>query len=271
MEHRVRDIVGEYVARVRQDLDARGESLSTTLSQLAAEHHQLLEQQAAEQRTLQARLAEMQQALQDQQAAAEHALRDRQAAEAEAEIARASEMLQAVREARVGTLERVLGAFRRIDQSDGLNTILDALTKAVASRAARVAILLVDGYMLRPWGHTGFEAGTGPGEMPLGASGTLAAAVAMRRTTAVPPAGDGQPSAEPAFMRLPAGRQGCIVPLLVGGDVVAVLYADDLTRADDSADTSSWTDEVELLARHAAVRLENVTSHRAVEVLARST
>jgi len=219
---------------------------------------------------LQARLVEMQQALQDQQAAADHALRDRQAAEERAEIARASQVLEAAREARVDTLERVLGAFRRIDQSEGLNTILDALTKAVAGRAARVAILLVDGYMLRPWGHTGFEAGTGPSEMPLGASGTLAAAVAVRKTTVVQQAADGQQNVEPAFMRLPTGRQGCIVPLLVGGDVVAILYADDLTRADDGADTASWSDEVELLARHAAVRLENITSHRAVEVLARS-
>ena len=268
MENRVRDVVGEYVARVRQDMDARVEALTTTLADLAVEQLRLQEQQAAEHRTLQKHLADAQQALQEQHAATEQALMEQLAAEEAAQQARATEVIRVARDARVETLHRVLDSFQRIDQSDGLNGILNALSTAVANQASRVAILLVDGYMLRPWGHRGFETGTEPAEMPIGASGTLASAVAVRKTSFVQPVAEGQPSVEPAFMRLPDGRRGFVVPLLVGGDVVAVLYADDSPGAAGENDTSSWSDEVELLARHAAVRLENVTSHRAVEALA---
>jgi hypothetical protein len=50
---------------------------------------------------------------------------------------------------------------------------------------------------------------------------------------------------------------------------VAVLYADDVGRPEEQEDAPVWTEEVDLLVRHASVRLENVTSIRTVEVLTR--
>jgi len=167
-------------------------------------------------------------------------------------------------------MERLLGSVRRIDDSDSLNAILGALARGAAAETSRVAILLVDGYMFRTWGHFGFAEGTGPTEMPIGASGTLAAAVALRQTSFVPPIIDGREGDLPKFMRVPAGHTGLVVPLTVGGEVVAVLYADDMTRSLEHEDAPLWTEELELLARHASIRLENVTSARTVEVLVRT-
>ncbi len=173
------------------------------------------------------------------------------------------------REARVETMERLLGSVRRIDECASLNAILGALARGAAAETSRVAILLVDGYMCRTWGHFGFAEGTGPTEMPIGASGTLAVAVALKQACFVPPIIEGREGEGPAFMHVPAGHTGLAVPLTVGGEVVAVLYADDIARSLEHEDAPLWTEELELLARHAAIRLENVTSARTVEVLAR--
>jgi len=238
IEHRVREVVDEYVARVRHDLDAHVEVLTADLVRMAAEQEDQQEQQAAEQ-----------QAAQEQ----------------------AGEVIKAARSVHAETLQRLLGSIRRIDESDGLNGILETLAQAVEAQTSRVAILLVDGYMFRTWGHFGFEDGTAPTELPIGASGTLASAVAVRQTSFVPPVTEDRESPEPAFMRLAEGHTGLVVPLSVGGEVVGVLYADDMTRSVAQEDVPLWIEEVELLARHAAVRLENVTSVRAVEALAAQT
>ena len=101
-------------------------------------------------------------------------------------------------------------------------------------------------------------------------SGTLTAAVATGQSTFVPPVLDGRATSTPAFMRVPVGHTGFVVPLAIGGEVVALLYADDVDRTPMQEDAPVWTDEVELLARHASVRLENITSVRTVEVMTRT-
>jgi hypothetical protein len=61
-----------------------------------------------------------------------------------------------------------------------------------------------------------------------------------------------------------------IAPLAVGGDVVAVLYAEGAERPSEQEEAAVWAEEVELLVRHAAARLENVTSERTVAALTRT-
>ena len=70
-------------------------------------------------------------------------------------------------------------------------------------------------------------------------------------------------------MRLPPDHSGLVVPLVVGGNVVVLLYADGLERRAEIEEAPVWTEQVEVLVRHAALRLENVTSLRTVEVLTR--
>jgi hypothetical protein len=72
-------------------------------------------------------------------------------------------------------------------------------------------------------------------------------------------------------MRAGVAHSGLVVPIVVAGSVVALLYAEGPERqAGASAAASLWTEHVEVLVRHASSRLENVTSRRTVEVLTSS-
>ena len=249
IEDRIREAVDGYVAKVRQHLEAQGQQLSDEIVRLVTAEQQ--EWSADRDRIVADALAEGARLVGQGQDAADS-------------VAAA---LQGSRQSRVETLERLMTAMRSIDESNSLTGILGALLRGAAAQTSRVAILLVDGYMLRTWEHVGFEEGAAPTEMPIGAAGTLAAAVALRQTSFVPTVIEGRDSTVPGFMRVPAGHTGLVVPLTVGGDVVAVLYADDVARAMEQEDAPLWTEELQLLARHAALRLENVTSVRTVEVL----
>ncbi len=250
IEDRIREAVDGYVANVRQHLDAQGQQLSDEIVRLVTAEQQ--EWSAERDRVVAEALAEGARLVGQGQDAA----------------AAVAATLHGSRQVSLDTLERLMTAVRSIDEADSLTGILGALMKGAAAQTSRVAILLIDGYMLRTWEHVGFAEGTGPTEMPIGAAGTLAAAVALKQTSFVPTVIEGRDSTVPAFMRVPAGHTGLVVPLSVGGDVVAVLYADDVARAVEQEDAPLWTEELQLLARHAALRLENVTSVRTVEVLA---
>ena len=250
IEDRIREAVDGYVAKVRQHLEAQGQQLSDEIVRLVTAEQE--EWSAARDRIVAEALAEGARLVGQGQGAADA-------------VAAA---LRGSRQSRIETLERLMAAMRSIDESDTLTGILGALMKGAAAQTSRVAILLIDGYMLRTWEHAGFDEGTAPTEMPIGAAGTLAAAVALKQTSFVPTVIEGRDSTVPRFMRVPAGHTGLVVPLTVGGDVVAGLYADDVARALEQEDAPLWTEELQLLARHAALRLENVTSVRTVEVLA---
>ena len=163
-------------------------------------------------------------------------------------------------------MERLLGAVRRIDDATTLTGVLEALASAAAAAASRVALLLIDDDLLKPWVTHGFAAGQAPTELPIGTSGLLTAAVALKQTSFVKPL-MAREIATRAFMHVPVGHTGLIVPLLVGRDVVAVLYADDVGGSDEQGDAPIWTEEIDLLVRHAAIRLENLTSARTTELL----
>lgn len=169
------------------------------------------------------------------------------------------------REARLYTLERLLDAFRRIDEASSLTSILHALKQAVESEASHVAILVVDNDVLRPFATSGFAAGQIPESIVIGSSGVLAATVALKQTSYVKPL-IVRDLTTPSFMQVPVGHTGLVVPVIVGGDVVAVLYADDSGRDEEQVDSPVWAEEIDLLVRHAAIRLENLTSVRTAEV-----
>ena len=263
IEDRIREIVDGYVARMRTDLDAHAQSLAADLARVVASQQEEwradMDRSAAEAREAEARASQQR-----------HEEETRVVKQRNDDAHAAATAAHDARESRVETLERLMHAFRRIDESSSLTGILGALARGAAAETSRVAILLVDGYMFRTWEHVGFEEGAGPTEMPVGSSGALAAAVALKQTSFVPSVIEGRENTVPGFMRVPAGHTGLIVPLTVGGDVVAVLYADDALRAVEQEDVPLWAEEVQVLARHAALRLENVTSVRTVEVLAGS-
>lgn len=309
MDHRFREAVDAFVARVRRDLDAHVQGLTADLLRIGTENQEYwrstLERAVTDarqdaERGFKARLEALRNeltremdvrlssersqlqaatnaAVQATQAAAE-AAQAAQAQAAQAAQAKAAEAQAALvrtlrddsgggsaRDARVDTLERLLGAVRRIDESTSLTAILEALARGSASQAARVALMLVDGDSLKPWSVHGFAAGHEPRETAIGTSGLLTATVALKQTSFVKPL-IAREITTPGFMQVPVGHTGLVVPLIVGGDVVAVLYADDVGREAEREDAPVWTEEIDLLVRHAAIRLENVTSVRTNEV-----
>lgn len=270
IEHRIREALDAYMARLRHDMDAQVRALTSDLARIISEQQDQwraeLDRSASEARV------EAERAFRHRLDAA----RDELTRDMEARLARERAELQEAmrrtdaRESRVDTVERLLASIRAIDEGDTLSTILEALVKGAAAETSRVALLLVEGEDLRVWGHRGFAPGHGPKDMPMEASGTLTATVATGQSTFVPPVVEGRAGATPAFMRVPAGHTGFVVPLSIGGEVVALLYADDVDRTPAQEDAPVWTEEIELLARHASVRLENITSVRTVEVMTRT-
>jgi hypothetical protein len=271
IEDGVREAIDTFMVRVRHDADAHLRSLTSDVLRLVQDREDTWR-------------SEMERAVGEARADAEatfrthvETLRGELTREMELRLVgeRAdSQMAQdavrsGARDGRLDTLERLLGVVRRLDEAVTLTGILETLAKGAAAEASRVAIMLVEDGMLRSWGHFGFSADVAPVDLPDTEARLLTAAVALRQTSFVQPSVDGRDTSVPAFMRVPAGHTGLVVPIIVGTEVVAVLYADDVGRLPEHEDAPVWTEEVELLVRHASVRLENVTSIQAAELLSK--
>jgi hypothetical protein len=230
--HQIREAIDRIVGRIRQDVETHLESLSSDLLRLA-EHRDA------------------------------HGAPD--VKKAAVEIARA--VARGGDQARHDLISRLATAVRALDDATTLRATLDALTQGAAAEAHRVAVLLVEDTQLRSWVHHGFPPGLGPVDLPVSASPLLATAIQFRQANPVLPAGPRPDASLPMFMRVPPGNLGQILPLVVAGQVVALVYAEGPDRAGDALGPPVWSEQVEVLVRHAAVRLENLTSRRAVEVL----
>ena len=115
-------------------------------------------------------------------------------------------------------------------------------------------------------------------DLPITTGGIVGTAVQHKQIAFVSPSSDpkgpldaarGGPET-PTFMQVPAGHLGMLIPIVVGGEVVVLLYANGVERRADQDSAVTWAEQVELLVRHAALRLENVTSIRTVEVLTKT-
>ncbi len=230
-EQAVREAVDRFIARQRQATDAHLEALSAELLQLVQ----------GDMRTSRA----------DVERAA-------------VEVARA--VAKGGSQARHDLIARVADAVRRLDDAMSLRGVLDALADGASAEASRVAVMLVDDARLRTYRQYGFAPGVAPAEIPASASPLLSAAVKLRQVTPVPPVDRPDPTS-PVFLRVAAGQTGLILPLVVQHEAVALVYADGPDRETEQAGAPVWTEQVEVLVRHASARLENVTSQRTVEVL----
>ena len=267
----VEEALESFAARARCDLDAHLRTLTADLLRFARE-------------TQDACRTEVDRDVEEARADTERifrgkmdALRTELAHELESRMATERADLHAVkkdphpakRETRVESLERLLASVRRIDEATTLSAILEALERGAAAEMLRVVVLVAEGELLRVWGHFGFTGAAAPADVQMAKAGPLAAAIALQQTSFVSPAADRRHDGLPPFMRLPVGHTGLVTPILITGEAVAVLYADDVDRPLTDEDGSGWTGAIELLVRHAAVRLENVTSERTVELVAR--
>jgi hypothetical protein len=161
------------------------------------------------------------------------------------------------RQAQLAIVERLLEAVKALDSARTLSETLTALVTAIRPHAPRSAVFIVDRDQLQPWKAVGFE-NLGPQPFSASDDGLLARAVrnAEPVSTAV--------TSAPSFASLPSGRAALAVPIIVGGQAVAVLYADD-GGAQPSQAPASWPEAVQILGRHASMCLAHLTAVRTVQ------
>ena len=113
-------------------------------------------------------------------------------------------------------------------------------------------MVLVRGETFCVWRFIGFDASHAI-EFGHAAGGVITEAV----RSGAPASSD---NSAPHFAALPPGQECFAAPLIMGGQIVAVLYA-------DHAPGGRWTDTLEILARHAARCLEALTAAKAARAL----
>jgi hypothetical protein len=162
---------------------------------------------------------------------------------------------------------RLLDAVRSLDQAGSLSEVLDRLVTSATIEAGRVGLFLASADELRGWRFVGFDSATAvPSSIvvSLKDDGVLSQAVRTRGAAAVDAAVPAH--AAPAFAA-PGGGEGVALPVTIGGEVVAVLYADRDAAGMRRDAVAAWAEAIELLCRHAARCLEAKTALNAVQAL----
>jgi hypothetical protein len=172
------------------------------------------------------------------------------------------------RQHQLAQVERLTDGIRRIDGAKSLTEVLDALAETAAREAPRVAVFVLRGTRFTGWRHSGFPPGVDPSrmELPVDQPGLLSRALlaAAPVSTSEGPAGD--PTLTTPFGVLADDNAGLAVPVRIGGETVAILYADDAVpghAVPGHAVPSPFPEAIEALACHAARCLEVLTFTRA--------
>ena len=172
-------------------------------------------------------------------------------------------------------LSRVLAGVRRLDADTTLTAGLDSLGELIAAFSGRAAILVIEeNGKIRPWRFVGFSPDRGDvSALPLtDADVSFMNKIILQRQTCLLPSTDegGTNSGKLSFAELTEGRHALVVPVVIGDDVMVLVYADDVSFA-SPLPVSSWSEAVELLARYAGRRLEGLTIERALSSTRKST
>jgi hypothetical protein len=163
-------------------------------------------------------------------------------------------------------LDRVAEGIRMLDDGRSLRQVLDTLTECTAGEVDRAALLLVKGPRLSGWKLVGFgESVPSPSSIDLAVLDAGLPGAAVRRRVTVVSLGAGRDPGETAVLPPPlppfaqgAGtRDALALPILLGGTVAAVLYAD--TPSDGPAASNRWPATLDVLVRHASRVLEAMT------------
>ncbi len=204
------------------------------------------------------------QALQEGLAAARADAEQTRAAELKAARAKADQALQeGLAAAGEKAFQRLLASVGALDEATSLGQVLDMLADRAASEVPRVAVLVVQGTRVCGWRFVGFpnirEASSV--DLAVDESGLIGRAIREGRACSGP-VGPGAPAGSlPAFAASPEHRATQAVPVLVGGRVTAVVYADDAAQPSERLPTS-WASAIQILARHAGHCLEVLTALR---------
>jgi len=241
-EARMRATLDAAVTDARRDEREQASTEVRRLAALEAEQKIVLAQAAAETRT--------KQALADAAAQAEQAIKD---------SVRAAQLRE--REAEMAALSRLLESIRGLDGATTLSEVLDALGQAAARESSRAAVLVLRNERLLGWKLSGFgPRDSQPKAIDLGLNEGGVVALAVNAARAITTRDNSTGAGGPEFAELPVDRMGFAVPVIVGGRVVAVVYAD--SAGGDGREhlvPSGWPEVIEVLARHAARCLEALT------------
>jgi hypothetical protein len=175
------------------------------------------------------------------------------------------EACTAGRQTAFAPVERLAESVRRLDAAHSLTEALDMLIEVVAKEAPRVAVFMMRGTRVAGWRGSGLPSGTDLKRLDLSIADAGLVARAVRSSLAVQTSEFSDPARTTTpFGVLPSDAAGLAIALRVGGEPVAVLYADDV--ADQGREVpGAWPEAVELLARHAARCLEVLTVSRVAQ------
>ena len=190
--------------------------------------------------------------------AAADAVSDRKTIDAVDCVRADSQQLELARAARLAE------AIRNLDEARGLSEVLERLASCAGNEVDRAAVLLVKGERLVGWRLAGF----GPDAPPAksidltpeqgGIAGEVVATGLPMSRSADATDGPGLPP----FAGHAAHVHAMALPLRVGGEVVAVLYA-DAPRVDAPSSDARWPAMLDVLVRHASRVLEAMTVQQA--------
>ena len=210
-------------------------------------------------RRLEATLEQERQARAEDEAARERSAADAARREIEVTHARAAE-----RDSQLAIVDRLMAALRSMDAAGSLTQILNGLVEAAGMEAPRVALFVANGAHLQGMKAVGFGGcDIGSQRVPIKGPGLLAEAIREGESVST---SDGAGAEAPAFAALPRDRSAIAVPITVGGEPVAVLYADDGVGESQPA-PASWPETVQILASHGGSCLAHLTATRTAQAL----
>jgi hypothetical protein len=168
---------------------------------------------------------------------------------------------------------RLFDALSALDGGQSLSQILNTLADCAARESARAGVFLVQGDALVRWRFTGGDAAdVGPTAYPIDHAGLVARAIRSGQ-----PARDTSqsPGATPTMIEFAPGRRLLSLPVVVGGRIVAAVYADkEIARSDAGAEPGDedaqlaaehWETMLGVLVRHASRCLEALTALRTAQ------
>ncbi len=280
----IRDSAQRHTDEVRRSLEKQISDLKRALADASAQSEADIEDATRTaqmqvddvQHELERRVAELQQRLTDSEHRLNQTERERDEARRASAVDADRKREDAVRQARAssekGSLEQVLRlvhTVRMLDEARSLVDVLDVLGEGAAGEADRVAVLLVRDDQLAGWRMLGFDAAPPSARamtLDREGAGFLASVVRSGSAESRSSADTKEGAGLPAFARDGGGGGACVslaLPLIVGGAVVVVLYADRRT-GDVGADADRWVATLDVLARHASKVLEALTVQQAV-------
>lgn len=253
-------------ARVEAEQSA-AESAATlrreTEQAFAVERARAQEEIDAERARAQRAQADASAALDAERERAQRALADARAA-LDAERQRTNEALDAARRATPSLdTTRLVAALQAIDDATSLTGVIRAVVSAAAAEASRAALFIVNGAQLDEWPATGVSP-VSAGSMRVDGREAGFLADVLRRGEPLA-SGAGLPA--PTFAALGPDRRAVAVPFMLGGQPVAVLYADEGTGDQPQA---GWTDAVQILGRHGAAAIACMTARKTADALHRA-